>query len=167
MPEIEKPTLLVVCDSHHCRFVDLGGHTMLFNGIIKSKENTYTDHEGRTMSPAAVGRGGMTSSNSTVDRAEDERLHEFSNAVSSHIDHLVQLQGIQEVYLAAPDKFLAELKKHVSKPTMKLISKTIDGNFMHEHIHETLIRFRPDLADAIRKLKEDENYSERKHLPSK
>lgn len=165
MPDIEKPTLLVVCDTHHCRFIDAGHHTIAFQGGVHSKENTFTDHEGRSQSPAAMGKGGMISGNNELDQVEGNRLHEFSNVVSRHLDHLIAMQGIQEVFIAAPDKFLAELKKHLSKHTQTLIRKIIDGNFMHENMHQILIRFRPDLEEAIKKLRDQENYSSKKHLP--
>ena len=160
MPDIEKPTLFLICDTHHCRIIDVGGKTVMTHGQVDSKEHATTDRPDKMGSPT-----GMTHGATEMDQIEGNRLHEFSNQVSAHLDQIVLEQKIEEIYIAAPDKFLAELKKHLSKHAQSITKKIIDGNFMHESLHQVLIRLRPDLAEAIHKLRAQENYSEKNHLP--
>ncbi len=162
MPDVEKPTLLVVCDTHHCKFIDVGNHTLLVSGTIDSKEADYSDKEGQYQSSTGV-IGGMADTNPT----EKNRLHEFANDVATHLAHVVQAQKIEEVYVSAPNKFLGELKKHIAKPVQKLIQKMVDGNFAKESPLEVLLRFRPDLEQARQALRDEENYSPKNQPPKK
>ena len=50
MPDVDKPTLLVVCDSHQCRLLDVGGHAIAEKELLESKKpNTPTDNPRTTV----------------------------------------------------------------------------------------------------------------------
>ena len=165
MPDIEKPTLIVICDSHHCRFIELGKHTLMGDGEIVSKEETFTDHEGRFQSPAAVGKGGMISGGGDLNQAEDNRLHEFSNQAAKRIHDIVMQKGIAQLYLSAPNKFLPLLKKHLHTDVSKILKAALDGNYVKETPKQLLTRFMPELEREVQKLKDMEGYGGGKNLP--
>lgn len=161
MPEIVTPTLFVVCDSHHCRFFDAGGHTLMEKEDIHSREPNYTDRQGSKPS----GKGGMMIGVGESDQVEDHRLHEFANVIAGRIGAIVTEQKIGAVYLSAPGKFLSQLKKHLPKAVEKIVESAVDGNFVKESPLALLIRFRPDLKESVQELHDMENYSAKKHLP--
>lgn len=166
MPDIEKPTLLVVCDTHQCKFIDVGGHTLLLGAQIESKAVTFTDSkESRFQSPAAMGKGGMISGAEDTNQLEKNRLREFAHQVIAHTVNAVQKQGIEAVYVSAPGKFLAVLRADLPKSIAKTVKDMHEGNFFKEAPIDVLLRFRPDLKSAAKKLKDQENYSSKKHLP--
>ncbi len=167
MPDVSKPTLLVVCDTHHCQFIDVGNHTLVVNGTVKSKEPSFSDHEGSYQSPAARGMGGIMGGLSEPNKIEQNRLREFANDVCTHLAHVVQQQGIAEVYLSAPNKFLGVLDAHLTPALKKLVKTKLEGNFVKEPPRDTLIRFRPDLEQALKDLRDLEGYSARKLPPKK
>jgi protein required for attachment to host cells len=165
MPEITKKTLLVVCDTHHCMFIDAGGHALTEKETVESKETQTSEHPGTKQSPAAMGKGGMISGVDDPNQQESNRLKNFANEVSRHIDASVSSQGIEELYISAPGKFLSVLKTHLSTKAAGLVAQALDGNFMKEPPAAILVRFRPDLKDAIKELRDGENFSAKKHLP--
>ncbi len=167
MPDVDVPTLLVVCDSHQCKLIDVGRHTLLVSEEIHSKENTFTDHEGRYQSPAAGGRGGIMGGTGDLNPLEKNRLREFANVVAEHVKHVVDQQGIEEWYLSAPDKFMPVLKKDLSAPLTKKLKGAIIGNFYKESPPDLLVRFKPEMKEAMKRLKDEENYSPSKHLPKR
>jgi protein required for attachment to host cells len=161
MPDVDKPTLLVVCDSHHCRLFDVGGHTLLEKETIRSSEPRYTDRQDSVMS------GGKSIGVGENDQVEDHRLHEFANAVVDHLTKTVTQQKIGELHISAPGKFLSQLKKHLTKPQQAILKNAIDGNFVKESPLAILVRFRPDLEEAVKALRDQENYSPKKQPPKK
>ena len=159
-PEITSPTLLVICDAHHCNLFDLGGHTLMLKEEIRSKEHVYTDHQtvhASSGSPVGLGEN---------DQIEAHRLHEFTNTLGACLAKVVAAQKIESVYLSAPGKFLSHLTSHLPAIVSKMLVSTIDGNFVKEPPLETLARFRPDLKTAMQELRNGENYSTKNHLPS-
>ncbi len=162
MPDVEQPTLLVVCDTHHCKFIDVGNHTLLVGDTVESKEHESRERPGIGYSPA-----GMIGGVSEDTKIEGNRLREFANDVALHIAHVAQRQSIEQVYVSAPGKFLSILKDHFSKPVAKMVAKTIDGNFVKEAPRDVLLRFRPDLEKARQKLRDEENYSAKNKPPKK
>lgn len=161
MPEIITPTLFVVCDAHHCRFFDAGGHTLALKEDIHSREPHFTDRQGSKPS----GRGGMMIGIGESDQIEDHRLREFANVVATRLGAIVTEQSIGVMYLSAPGKFLSQLKRHLPKAVEKLVESAVDGNFVKESALDLLVRFRPDLKAAVQELRNRENYSAKKHLP--
>jgi protein required for attachment to host cells len=162
MPEIKRPTLLVVCDSHKCRLIDVGGRTLLEKEILESKEEKFTDRRDTVRGPS-----GIMSGVGDLNQADLHRLKDFANAVSKHIDQSLRTQKIGEMYLAAPGKFLSILTDHLSVAAKKVLCKKIEGNFIKEPSTEILLRFIPELKTAVESLRDQENYSTRKHLPKK
>jgi hypothetical protein len=167
MPDVDKPTLLVVCDNHHCKFIDVGNHTLLVAETIDSREPNFTDKAGRYQSPAAGGRGGMTGGVEDPNQRETHRLREFANVVCGHLAHVIQEQGIQEIYISAPGKFLSVLKDHFNPAIKKAVHETMDGNYAKESPRDVLLRFRPDLKEALENLRSQENYSPKNQPPKK
>lgn len=168
MPEVQKRTLLVVCDTHHCKLIDVGNHTLLVGESVASNEPEYSDNkEGRYQSPAAAGRGGIIGGTTDPNQVEKHRLKEFANMVAAQVSKHVQEHKIEEVHMSAPGKFLAELKTHLPKPVQALIVSMLDGNFVKEAPRDILQRFKPELAEALQKLRDEENYSPKNQLPKK
>ncbi len=167
MPDVEKPTLLVICDSHHCRLLDVGGHAIVEKETIDSKEAEFTDKQGRTQSPAAMGKGGMISGTGDMNQFEKNRMNTFANDLIKHIEQCVREQGIQAVHISAPAKFLSVIRSHMTPAIQKILLYEIDGNFVKEPGIEILVRFRPDLKEAVKALRDQENYSPRRQLPKK
>ncbi|OGJ60590.1 hypothetical protein A3C52_03125 [Candidatus Peribacteria bacterium RIFCSPHIGHO2_02_FULL_51_15] len=164
MPDIENPTLLVVCDSHKCRFMNAGGRLIMEKETVESKEEKFSDSQGRLQAPAAMGKGGMVSGVGDLNPAEKNRLRNFANMVSKRLTKIISEQGIKEVYISAPPKFLSILREHIPSATRKIIA-AVEGIFIKEPALKLLIRFKPELKDAANSLRDQENYSARKHLP--
>ncbi len=167
MPDVDKPTLLVVCDSHQCRLLDVGGHAIAEKEMLESKKAEYSDGPGRTQSPAAGGKGGMFSGPDDVNQFEKNRMNSFANDLMKHIEQAVREQGIQAVYISAPAKFLSVIRSHMTPVIQKILMLEIDGNFVKEPSIEILGRFRPDLKEAVKSLRDQENYSPKKQPPKK
>lgn len=166
MPSIEKRTLLVVCDTHQALFYDAGGHTITLQGTVESPKEHYSDHETRTQSPSAGGRGGMISSNAEPEQTEKNRLNHFANMIFEHVRKTSESQAIQEVYLSAPNKMLGVLREHLPTAVQALMKDMMEGNFVHESSVTVLARFRPDLQASLQALRDMENFSP-KHQPPK
>jgi protein required for attachment to host cells len=160
MQELSEPALLVVCDSHEARFIDAGGRTLVEKETLKSKEPKHDEPESVMRGPSGVMSG-------TGDRNqyEDNRLRQFSNEIVVRIEEAVKTQGIKKLYISAPGRTLSVLKDHLPKPTAMLLDVVLDGIFIKEPSIEILLRFRPDLAESVQKLRDQENYSTKKHLP--
>lgn len=162
MPDIAEPTLLVVCDSHHCRFINAGGRSLAEKESVMSKERHDTDRESQMSGPS-----GMTSGSSDRNQFEDNRLKTFANDVVSHIASAVNTQKIGSIYLSAPGRVLSEIKNHLSKPHSALLSVVVDGTFVKEPAIDLLIRFRPDLLESAEHLRDQQNYSSANQPPKK
>lgn len=160
MPDITAPTLLVVCDSHHCRFIDVGGHTIVEQEKLDSKESKHTDRQS-----TKVGPSGGTVGIGDDHHAEEHRLTDFAKMVTDRIVEATAEQKIEALYIAAPSRLLSEMKKHSCSESKKILKSTIDGTFVKEPALEILMRFRPDLQLSVQKLRDQENYSSKKHLP--
>ena len=167
MPDVDKPTLLVVCDSHHCRLLDVGGHTIAEKEVIESAEPEFSDKQGQTRSPAGMTGGGMVSGTGDMNPIEKHRMKAFANDLMKHIEKSVREQGIQAVHISAPAKFLSEIRAHMTPAIQKILMQEIDGNFVKEAGIEILVRFRPDLKEAVKALRDQENYSAKNHPPKK
>lgn len=167
MPDVDKPTLLVVCDSHRCRLLNVGGHSIQEKEIVDSKGVEYSDREGRIQSPAAFGKGGMVSGTDDLNQVEKNRMREFANDLVKHVELSIREQGIQAVHISAPAKFLSVMRAHMTPAIHKILMQEIDGNFVKEPAIEILVRFRPDLKEAVKALRDQENYSPKKHPPKK
>lgn len=167
MPDVEKPTLIVVCDSHQCRLLNVGGHAIAEKELLESKEAQYSDREGRSQSPAAFGKGGMISGTDDTNQFEKNRMRTFANELIKHIEQAIRDQGIHAVHISAPAKFLSVIRSHMTPEIQKILMQEIDGNFVKEPSIEILVRFRPDLKDAVKALRDQENYSPRKLPPKK
>ncbi len=167
MPSIEKRTLLVVCDTHQALFYDVGGHTITLQGTVESPKEHYSDHETRIQSPSAGGRGGMVSSTAEPEQTENNRLNHFANMIFEHARKTVESQGIQEVYLSAPNKMLGVLRQHMPKAMQALVKDMMEGNVVHESSVTVLARFRPDLQASLQALRDMENYSPKNQPPKK
>ncbi len=167
MPDVDKPTLLVVCDSHQCRVLDVGGHAIAEKEMIESKEAEFTDKQGQMRSPAGMGMGGMISGTGDMNQFEKNRMKTFANDLMKHIEKAVREQGIQAVHISAPAKFLSVIRSHMTPMIQKILMQEIDGNFVKEPGIEILVRFRPDLKEAVKALRDQENYSPRKQPPKK
>jgi protein required for attachment to host cells len=165
MPEITKRTLLVVCDNHHCKLIDVANHTLLVADGLASKEPSYSDKEGSYQSPGAAGKGGVMGGLADPNPVEKHRLKEFANTLSAQIDSHIRDHKIEQVYISAPGKFLSELDGHLSNPTKKLVVKSLDGNYVKEAPRDVLQRFMPELASELQKLRDQENYSPKNQLP--
>ena len=155
MPDVVRPTLMVICDSHHCTLFNIGGHLVVEKEIIQSHEHVSTD---RTSVMSGVGLGDSNPQ-------EEHRLREFSNTLMARLEVLIREQKIEEMYLSAPSKCLSALKQHMPTAVEKVLVLALDGNFAKEAPMSVLARFRPDLHDAVKQLREEENYSPKKHLP--
>lgn len=162
MPDVAEPTLLVVCDSHHCRFINAGGRSLVEKESVESKERHDTDRESQMSGPT-----GMTSGSSDRNQFEDNRLKTFANDVVSHIASAVNTQKVTSIYLSAPGRVLSEIKHHLSKPQSALLSVVLDGTFVKESALDLLIRFRPDILESAENLRDQENYSPAKRPPKK
>ncbi len=167
MPDVDKPTLVVVCDSHRCRLLNVGGHSIQEKEIVDSKEPDYSDREGRNQSPSAFGKGGMVSGTDDTNQVEKHRLREFANELIKHVEVSIREQGIQAVHISAPAKFLSVIRSHMTPAIQKILMQEIDGNFVKEPAIEILVRFRPDLKEAVKALRDQENYSPRNQPPKK
>ena len=161
MPDVSRPTLLVVCDSHHCRFLNVGGHAIVEKETLSSSEPVFTDRQ-----DSFGGRGGTAVGVGEKDQVESHRLKEFSNTVVKHLEGVVRSEKVEALHIAAPGKFLSSLKDHLSTALTKILVQTIDGNFAKEQPLALLVRFRPDLKAAVEKLRDQENYSP-SNLPPK
>jgi protein required for attachment to host cells len=162
MPDVKKPTLLLVCDTHHCKFIDVGGHRIVEQEIVESKEEKYTDRQTSVRGPSGVlsGVGDAT-------QAEQNRLRDFASTVGKRLDQAVRSLKIKEIHIAAPARLLSYLKKYLSKEVAKLVLSEIDGNYVKEPLLKVLLRFRPDLEQSLEALRDEENYSPKRHLPKK
>ncbi len=160
MPEISVPTLLIVCDAHHCRLIDVGGHTLIEQEQLDSVELTHSDRQDIT-----TGFGGAMAGIGDEHHAEDHRLTGFAKMILEKASAIVVTQKIEAIYLSAPSKMLSEIKKHLSGSFTKILKSTIDGTFMKESATDILLRFCPDLKISVQELRDQENYSSKKHLP--
>ncbi len=159
MPDIVPATLLVVCDSHHCRLIDVGGHTIVEHGSVDSGELKHADRQSTKVGPSGgVGIG-------DDHHAEDQRLTNFSKTILERVGTLIASQKIEALYLAAPSRLLSVLKKQMPEAMKKVLKSAIDGTFVKESAIDVLMRFRPDLESSVLKLRDQENYSSKKHLP--
>lgn len=166
MPDVSRATLLVVCDGHHCRLLDVGGHTIVEKEIFKSREHEFTDRQDRKPGPSAHGgQGGSMMGVGETDQLEEHRLKEFANVLVKHLDQIVRGQKVEALHLSAPGKFLSIVRNHLTQELRKVTVQSLDGNYVKEPALDLLVRFRPDLKEAVAKLREDENYSPKKHLP--
>lgn len=162
MPDVDTPALLVVCDTHHCRFMNVGGHMIVEKAQVESKENTFSDRETSVRGPS-----GVTSGLGDKNNAEESRLKSFANMVVKAMDQSVREQKIEQVHISAPGKFLSVLKDHLPKAMQTLVQNTLDGNYVKEHQLDLLVRFRPDLKQAVADLRAQENYSPKNVPPKK
>lgn len=160
MPTIDEPSLLVVCDTHACRFIDVGGRTIVEGARVESKEQVHTDRETETRGPS-----GITSGTADRNQQEEGRLRSFTNALTEAVLKTIRGQGIRALYFAAPAKIISLFQSHLPKAEAALLKVVIDGNFMKEDGMSLLLRFRPDLAEGVTKLRDQENFSTKKHLP--
>lgn len=167
MPDVEKPTLLVVCDSHHCRLLGVGGHAIIESGVVESAEPEFSDKQGQTRSPAAMSSGGMVSGTGDMNPVEKHRMKAFANDLMKHIEKSIREQGIQAIHISAPAKFLSEIRAHMTPAIKKILMQEIDGNYVKEPALGILVRFRPDLTEAVKALRDQENYSPKKQPPKK
>jgi protein required for attachment to host cells len=159
MPEITEPTLLVVCDSHHCKLFNVGGHTILMKEEVTSDEPHFTDRQSTKQS------GGSSIGIGETEQIEENRLRTFANMLIARLEAIIKEQKISALYLSAPSKFLSLLKKDMPKSLSPLLTSIIDGNFVKESPRDILVRFRPDLEASVQALRSEENYSSKKHLP--
>lgn len=146
MPEIASPTLLIVADAHHCRFIAVGGHAIAEEEELQAKE--LLPHEDKDS------------------QADENRLRDFAVMIVTRAELLISQQNIEAVYLSGPSRLLSDIKKHLSLTVSKVLQSTIDGTFIKESPLDILARFRPDLEASVQKLHEQENYSAKKHLPN-
>jgi protein required for attachment to host cells len=109
----------------------------------------------------------MLSGTADLNQIEKNRLRDFANVVVKRLGLVVREQKIQEIHLSAPAKFLSVMKTHLTKELTKIVRTTLDGNFVKEPVKDVLLRFRPDMVEAVKSLKEQENYSMRKQPPRK
>jgi protein required for attachment to host cells len=168
MPDVTKPTLLVVCDSHHCRLLDVGGHAIVEKETVTSVEAEFSDKQGQTRSPASMATGGgMVSGMGDMNPVDEHRLKTFANDVIKHLEQSVRAQKIESVHISAPAKFLSVLRSHMTPTLSKVLTQSIDGNFVKESPLQILVRFRPDLKEAVKALRDQENYSPAKQPPKK
>lgn len=100
-----------------------------------------------------------------TDQLEEHRLKEFANVLVKHLDQIVRGQKVEALHLSAPGKFLSIVRNHLTQELRKVTVQSLDGNYVKEPALDLLVRFRPDLKEAVAKLREDENYSPKKHLP--
>ena len=168
MPDVSRPTLLVVCDTHHCRLLDVGGHVIVEKAELASREHEFTDRQDRKPGPSAHGgQGGSMMGVGETDQLEEHRLKEFANTLVKHLEELVRSQKIDALHLSAPGKFLAAVKKDLTAELKKVTVQTLDGNYVKEPPLALLVRFRPDLKEAVEKLRSEENYSPKNQPPKK
>ncbi len=167
MPDVGKRTLLVVCDGHQCKLIDVGNHTLLLADSVESREPEFTDKQGRYQSPAAVGKGGIIGGTGDLNPVEKHRMKEFANTVSAQIAKHVRDQKIEELHVSAPAKFLSELKTHLSAPVKKMVVSMLEGNYLKEAPRDILLRFKPELEAELQKLRDQENYSPKNKPPKK
>jgi protein required for attachment to host cells len=160
MPDVDTPMLLVVCDTHHCRLMNVGGHMIMEQAKVESKESTFSDREDSVRGPS-----GVTSGLGDNNQAEQSRLRGFANTVVKSMEQSVRDQKVQHVFVSAPGKFLSVLKDHFPKPLQALVKSTLDGNYVKEHQLDLLVRFRPDLKKAVEALRAQENYSPKNQPP--
>lgn len=165
MPTVDIPTLLVVCDAHRCRFLTVGGHQIAEEDALESKQDQFTDKEGQTRSPASFGKGGMTSGMKDLNPVEENRLKIFANALVKRLEQLIREQKTGELHLSAPGKFLSVVRDHLTPEIKKVTKQTVDGNFTKESPIDLLARFRPDLKDAVKNLRNQESYSPKNRPP--
>lgn len=160
MQEVTEPALLVVCDSQDARFIDAGGRTLVEKEMVEHKEKGYDEPESTMRGPSGVVSG-------TADRnqLEDNRLREFANIIAARIESSVKTQGIKHIYVSGPGRVLAVLRDKLSKPTAVLLDVVLEGNYVKEPALDVLLRFRPDLAESVQKLRDQENYSTKKKFP--
>ena len=159
MPDVEKPTLLVVCDSHHCRLLVVGGHSIVEQETIDSREPEYSDRQGSKPGPGSVVGIGETN------QVEASRMKTFANTVMKRLSEVIRSQKIQSMHLSAPSKALASFKDHMTTDVKQVTVQTLDGHYVKESALQVLVRFRPDLKDAVAALRDEEGFSPRKHLP--
>lgn len=162
MPEISKRTLLAVCGSHQCRFIDAGGRTLVELLVLNSKEESHTDRESSMRGPS-----GVTSGLGDHNQFEQNRVNEFANQIAVHIATAVTEQKIEALYIAAPGKMLPAVKERLSPPLTKLLAGTLDGNYLKEASLDILARFQPELKKAADELRSSENYSPKNRPPQK
>ncbi len=167
MPEITARTLLVVCDAHHCKFFDVGGHSLMEKEEVHSEEAHHTDHQTSAHGASASGgKGGKSIGvGGDTNTIEEHRQKGFANVVMKRVGQLIREQKVEDFYLAAPGKFLSHLKHDLPKDIEKILESAIDGNFVKESPLAILSRFRPDLKASLADLHDQENYSTKNHLP--
>lgn len=165
MPDIEKPTLLVACDSHQCRLLVVGGHSIVEQEIITSSEPEYSDRQGSKPGPSSMGKGGTMMGIGETNQLEATRMKTFANTVMKRLGDIIRAEKIQSVHFSAPAKALASLKAHMTTEVKQVTVQTLDGHYVKESALQVLVRFRPDLKDAVAALRDEEGFSSRKHLP--
>ncbi len=160
MPAINQPTLFVVSGTHECRFVGASGRTLFEEDVLTSHEHEFTDHQTEMRGPS-----GVTSGVGDHNQVEQHRLREFAHAIIKRIEHSVREGKVEAIYITAPDKMLAQLKKEMTPSLEKVIQKYLDGNFQKESVLEVALRCMPELEEEAKKLRDQENFSAKKHLP--
>jgi protein required for attachment to host cells len=165
MPDVEKPTLLVVCDGHHCRLLVVGGHSIVEQETIDSREPEFSDRQGSKPGPSSMGKGGAMMGVGDTNQLEATRMRTFANTVMKRLDEVIRSQKIQSLHLSAPAKALAAFREHMTTTVKGVTVQTLDGQYLKEPALQVLVRFRPDLKDAVAALRDEEGFSPRKHLP--
>lgn len=162
MPDVSALTLLVVCDAHQCRLLNLGGHALVEKEVLQSQEPEFDERQNLAMSPS-----GSLHGVGEINQVEENRLKKFATVLVEHLEHAVRDQKIESVHLSAPGKFLSIVRDHLTPALTAVMKKMVDGNFVKEQGLELLVRFRPDLSQAVADFHNQESYSPGNQPPRK
>lgn len=128
-----RAELIVTADSIHARLYLLGGDRVEeLDGVTIPRED-LSDNEGSFTSS-----DGSRVSGPGADRDDTPRLIKFVKEVSSHIDNLVRLHGIQSIHLVMPSEVEHLMSQHVSSEAKALLGTTMHLNLMKTPINEIL-----------------------------
>jgi protein required for attachment to host cells len=128
---VEMPlTWIVVADAARARILHLIGHKSgleevhdMVNPEARLKgRDLVTDRHGSTHDRKGDGRPGMgenAEANSRIEKA-------FAKEVSGRLRELCLEHGVQSLVLAAPPKFLGELRRQMDRRTAALVRQTIN-----------------------------------------
>lgn len=129
--KVEMPkTWVVVADASRARFLDFKGHVSGLEeihdmanpeGRLKNQD-LVTDKHGTTKDRKGVGTPQMGDNSEAAHQVEKA----FAADVIRTLEKMIREAGVQSLILAAPPRFLGELRRQLDKATAAMVKQEIN-----------------------------------------
>lgn len=139
--KVEMPlTWVIVADASRARFLKFKGHVSgleefhdLVNpkGRLKNKD-LVTDRHGTTSNRKGTGTPQMGDNGEAAHQVERAFAHELGQELS----RMTREAGVESLILAAPPRFLGELRRNLDKTTAALVHQEINKDISTLAPHE-------------------------------